>query len=358
MPDEYNGIDMGFWRSAIRRLKIFFRNLRDTPDIESRRNERSGHYKDLELIRVIDRTIHVSPLDRERETDYVISNPTDEEFNFIFLPLREFKRNLQLYDEDGTKLNYYPNRRVDRMIERAKRFDPSGWGEFQEKFKEYRYKTLVQLPRQQPLRPGDYRTIRATFDQSETVTFHKIWEPSIFRGWYSDWKKKFFRIASFRANVEQFPTNTHDEFIIIKGPPGYGSKGVTSKDGGDPSRDLYENGLDDDTRVLSARLPPAESRRYVWDLSYDLIPNHGGLMKILVLYLFLSILAGIGSISVWAFSGIADSSGLIQATSASFITATLGLIFALNAEWSNRYKILSIIPLLLHGAAWVVWGFT
>lgn len=243
------------------------------------------------------------------------------------------------------------------MIDNARQVDPTGWGEFQEKFKEYDYKTLVQLPRDRSLKPGDYRTINSTFDQSETVTFHKISDPRIYNGWISGWKKKFFRIPTFRANVEQFQTNVHDEFIIIKGPPGYGTKGSTSREGGEPARDLYENGLDDGTRVITCRLPPAEDSRYEWNLEYDLIPNHNGLMTVLVVYLLLSIIAAIVSIAIWGITTISDPQGLIQATSGGFITATLGLIFALNAEWTNRYKILCIIPLLLHGGAWVLWQF-
>lgn len=77
-------------------------------------NGQRGHHKDIQLVRVIDRTVHVSPVDREKEMDYVISNPTNEEFNFVFLPLREFKRNLRLFDEDGTQLNFYENRRVEK----------------------------------------------------------------------------------------------------------------------------------------------------------------------------------------------------------------------------------------------------
>jgi len=336
--------------------ELFSNNSSDSVP-EPSEDEQRGHHKDILLTRVIDRTVHVSPVDREREMDYVINNPTNEQFNFVFLPLREFKRNLQLFDEDGTQLNFYENRKVEDMIERLKHVDPAGWGEFQEKFKEYDYKTLVQLPRERPLRSGDYRTIKSAFDQSETVAFHRIWEPEIYSGWISDWRKKFFRIPTFRANVEQFPTNHHDEFIIIKGPPGYGTKGSTRRDGGEPARDLYENGLDDDTRVISCRLPPAKDRRYEWNLEYDLIPNHGGLMIVLVLYLVLSMVTAVASILLWQMLSISDSQGLIQATSGGFITATLGLIFALNAEWTNRYKILCILPLLFHGAAWALWQF-
>ena len=314
--------------------ELFSNNSSDSVP-EPSEDEQRGHHKDILLTRVIDRTVHVSPVDREREMDYVINNPTNEQFNFVFLPLREFKRNLQLFDEDGTQLNFYENRKVEDMIERLKHVDPAGWGEFQEKFKEYDYKTLVQLPRERPLRSGDSRTIKSAFDQSETVAFHRIWEPEIYSGWISDWRKKFFRIPTFRANVEQFPTNHHDEFIIIKGPPGYGTKGSTRRDGGEPARDLYENGLDDDTRVISCRLPPAKDRRYEWNLEYDLIPNHGGLMIVLVLYLVLSMVTAVASILLWQMLSISDSQGLIQATSGGFITATLGLIFALNAEWTN-----------------------
>lgn len=325
---------------------------------EPSENEQSGHPKDVRMVRVIDRTIHVSPVDREREIDYVVNNPTSNEFNFLFLPLREFKRNLQIYDEDGSQLNVYENRRVEDMIKRQRESDPAGWAEFQEKFKEYDYKTLVQLPRDKSLKTGDYRTIVSQFDQSEVVSFYKITEPKIYTGWISEWKKKFFRIPTFRANVEQFPTNNHDEFIVIKGPPGYGTKGATNRTGGEPARDLHENGLDDDTRVISCRIPPAKNRKYEWNLKYDLIPNNDILMKALVSYLLFSVGAAAISIGLWEIFSISDTQGLIQATSGGFVTATLGLIFALSDEWADRYKILCIVPLLLHGISWGLWQIT
>ena len=134
----------------------------ETSEDEQSGHQQNGHHKDIRLVRVIDRTVHVSPVDREREMDYVISNPTDEEFNFVFLPLREFKRNLQLFDEDGTKLNFYENRRVEEMINRLRKTDPAGWSEFQEKFKEYGYKTLGACHRKRHVRSSRVRKVCPT----------------------------------------------------------------------------------------------------------------------------------------------------------------------------------------------------
>ena len=319
--------------------------------------EESAHHKDIEVVRMIDRTSHISPIDRKKEQDWVITNPTDEIFNFVFLPLREFRRNLEVYDEDGTKLNYYPNRVVEELKTRAMGRDPESWSHFREKFKQYDYDLFIQLPREKPLRPGDYRTITLSFEQAEPVQFHKLWEPGWIRGWYEHWERKFFRIPKFRGDVERYPTHHHDVIIVVVGPPGYGTSGASNVEGGDPSGTLYKNGLDDDTRVVSCRLPPPESKRYDWDLEYNLIPNNRGLMVVLVYYYLLAV--SIGGISLISYFLLPDMSntGLLKAISGGFTTSTLGLIFALDADWTHRYKILSIVPLMLHGIAWVLWQF-
>lgn len=78
---------------------------------------------DVELVRVIDRTIHVSEVDRRKETDHTVRNNSDEEVNYVFLPLREFKLNLEVHDEDGRQLNFFPNAEVAEMVDRARNRD-------------------------------------------------------------------------------------------------------------------------------------------------------------------------------------------------------------------------------------------
>lgn len=81
----------------------------------------------VELVRVIDRTIHVSPTDRTKAVDFTVRNPTDESFNFLFVPLRQSERNLEVHDEDGMRLNVYPNASVEDMLERGKHRDEAGY---------------------------------------------------------------------------------------------------------------------------------------------------------------------------------------------------------------------------------------
>lgn len=131
----------------------------------------------IELVRVIDRTIHVSPTDRRKEVDFTIQNPTDEEFNYVFLPLRQFERNLKVHDENGMQLNVYPNAYVEELLEGAKERDEEGYERLQDRFKHAEYTPFIQLPPERPLGPGELRTIQLTFEQSDPVEFYDIRAP-------------------------------------------------------------------------------------------------------------------------------------------------------------------------------------
>lgn len=309
----------------------------------------------IELVRIFDRTIHVSTIDRKKETDFTIRNVSDQDVNYVFLPLREFKLNLQIYDEDGQRLNYYPNDEVESFVEQMKDEDEGAYQQMQHRFKHTDYQLYIQLSPDKPLKPGGLRTITLKYEQSESVSFYSLSEPSVFRGWLSQWEKKFFKIPSFLAGAKRYPGHPHDEFIVSVGTPGYSTIGDISKSGGEPADDFYENGLDDDTRVFSARLPPADDRPYEWTLQYDLIPNNRTLMLILVIY-FLSIFLTGALSAILAISGNfpgLSNYGLVWSTAV--ITGTLGLVFALDMEWAERFRILCVIPLILHGMAWVLW---
>lgn len=309
----------------------------------------------IKLVRIIDRTIHVSPTDRQKEVDFTVRNPTDDEFNYLFLPLRQFERNLKVYDEDGKRLNVYPNSEVEDMLEAVKEKDEEGYERLQERFKHAEYRLFIQLPPERPLNPGELRTIQLTFEQSDPVEFYDIQDPSIVTGWFRQWKKKFFKIPSFIADVKRLPGHSHDVFVVVVGTPGYATTGSSAHDGGKPAKEIYENGLDDDTRVLSVRLPSAEKDRYTWDLQYDLIPHNRGLMMTLAVYWAVAVVIGVISIALPAFGLANGLVGLGKTLSAGLVTSTIGLIFALDADWTDRYKMLSLIPLLLHGTAWVAW---
>lgn len=309
----------------------------------------------VELIRAVDRTKHVSPTDTKKEVDFVVRNPSDQEFNFLFLPLREFARDLKVEDENGWRLDIYSNSEVKEMLEAAKEDRPEAYEAFQHRFKHAEYKLFIQLPPERPLGPGEMRTISLIYEQSEAVDFYGLTDPKLHRGWINQWRKKFFRIPSFVAGVERFPGHPHDVFINVVGTPGYGATGTSELDGKEPESEIYENGLDDDTRILSVRLPQAVDKRYEWSMQYDLIPNNDGLMKSLVWYWILAIIAGVGSVSIAVLGSFSDVAVIGQTISAGFITATIGLVFALTQDWASRYRFMSVVPLLIHGLAWLLW---
>lgn len=312
----------------------------------------------LELYRVIDRTKHVSPEDRRKEVDYTVRNTTDDTFHYLFVPLRKFEQNLQVYDEDDTRLNVFPNRVVTEMLDDLADTDPEAHRRIEDRFKQFEYRVFIQLPSDRPIRPGELRTIRLTFEQSEPVEFYQLTDPSLLRGWVSNWRRKFFRIPSFVADVERFPGHMHDVFVVVVGTAGYTVVGETKQTratDSDLQAELYENGLSEDTRVLSNRLPPTQSR-YNWTLQYELVPNNSDLMRLLVSYWAGAVIAGSVSAAVGALGLLSSMSGLAMTVSAGFITVTVSLVFALQADWTDRYRLLSVIPVVVHAIAWLVWS--
>lgn len=311
----------------------------------------------IELVRIMNRMIHISPTDRKREIDYTVLNNSDEEFNFLYLPLRQFVRNLQIVDEDGTRLNYYPNFVVNNILDAIKEKDYAGYQRFQGRFKHVDYKLLIQLPPNNTLGPGELRTIRLTFEADEQVKFRRFRDSPLLRGWTKYWKRKFFNIPYFAYHGERFPGHEHDEFYVVVGAPGYSSKGEREIEGSEPKKTPYKNGLDDNTRVFQARIPPADKKRYTLKLWYDLIPNHPGLMRFLALYWVIATVSGVALVGL-TFFGNLEMTSITSTASIAFLTFTIGLIFALDMEWADRYQILSVIPLVLHAVAWITWFLT
>lgn len=332
----------------------------DTDESQSGESEKSNGQRDgpahIELVRVRHRTIHISPQNWQREIEYTVRNGTSEEFNYLFLPLRGFVRNLQIHDENGDLLNYYPNREVEAILESVKDSDADAFQRMRHRFKHADYQLFIQLSPDRPIEPGELRTVQLSLEESNPVKYYRIWDPPYVRGLLAQWEKKFFRIPTFVADAERFPGHPHDEFLIIVGSPGYSTIGESELEGTKPENTIYENGLDDETRVVSIRLPPAE-KRYSYDLEYDLIPNSRPLMQILAIFWISALVLGIAALLISYNGWIPNYSGIGKTTSAAFLTLIVGLLFALDTEWSVRYRLLCVIPLIIHATAWIIWNF-
>lgn len=180
-------------------------------------------------------------------------------------------------------------------------------------------------------------------------------EPSVLRGWRENWKRKFFEIPSFLAKAERYPGRSHDEFVVVVGTTGYTTTGAIEHDAKEADGEFYENGGDDDTRVFSARLTPAVGDPYTWTLQYDLVPDNRNLMRGLALYWTAIVIVGAIS-AVAATVGPAEWTSMVgRSLSGAIGTGTLGIVFALDADWADRYRLLCVVPLLLHGSAWFLW---
>jgi len=321
----------------------------------------------LELIRVIDRTDFVSPTDYDREKEFVVRNNTDEFKNYIFLPLGDFRLNLEVFDEDGTKLNYFPNDEVEDLLKEVKQDNPEEYSQIEDRFGEIKYTLFVQLPPEEPIGPGELRSIQLTFSQAEQPQYHRLWESPRVIGWITHWKRKFFRIPSFIARATRRPGRPHSELFVVEGPSEYVTVAEKSTEHADRDK-FYENGYGDDTRVLSTHLPPAQEDKYTWELNYDLIPNNTGILRLLAGYWWVAMLTALllFAIQIGLYTGCVGTEALTVAgftpqntgrsASAGLASITVGVIYALRAEWAERYRILCIVPILLHGLSWILWA--
>jgi len=317
--------------------------------------------------------------------EYHVRNLADRQFNFVFLHLRQFERDLRIFDENDEQLNFYRNDEVEAMLQAAEEENPTAYESVEEQLDRWEYMIYIQLPPDRPLRPGEMRIVRLEFEESTAVSFDSVLDPSPHEGWVSEWEKKFFNIPSFFADVKRYPDDSHDVFVNVVGSPGYASTGDTrftratdeattggAATAGDtqdreevtPSG-VYENGVDDTTRTISVRLPPGADDPYEFSLQYDLVPRNGLLMTTLAWYWAIALFAGILLVTVpvlGLLTGAIDVptagpvSTIARTSTVGFLSATIGLVFALGADWTDRYRVLCVVPLLLHGMAWVFWN--
>ena len=319
----------------------------------------------VELVRVINRATHVSPTDRNREKEFVVRNNSNEEKTYIFLPLVEFRLNLEVYDEDGIKLNYFPNNEVNNLLDTLKETNKEAYESIEERFGGIKYKLLIQLPENRPIEPGEFRTIKITFGQSEAVQYHRIFNSPILTGWWNHWKRKFFTIPSFVARAEKSTNQTHSELFVVEGPREYATVAERSEEHAD-REGFYENGYGKDTGILSTRLPPATDSDYTWELTYELIPDRRGLMRLLAGFWGVSFLTALSLciLQVLHFMGCISLTQTIfdttfetigQTFSAGTLSGIVGVLYGVRSEWAERYRLLCLVPLLLHIVSWTLW---
>lgn len=343
---------------------------------EGESNETSTGTSDgfVELVRVTNRIQHASPTDRSGEKDIVVRNNSDEDKSYLLLPLSNFHVNLQVFDEDDTKLNVFPNDEVEAMREEIEEEEPETHETIEKRLDGEDYLLYIQLPDDNPIEPGELRTITLTYGQSEAAEVHKITDPPKIKGWLTHWKRKFFTVPSFAARADRTSSEDHDEFFIVEGPLEYATVAESSKDklGLDG---MYENGYGDDTRILSTRLPAPDSggNGYTWNLQYEFLTDRRGLMRILAIFWVVAFFSGIALVlglvfhlaGCWSIPNVVDQPNILsdlslhksaRTYSTIMSSGIIGVMYALRTEWAERYRLLSLIPLVLHGLAWALWS--
>lgn len=314
----------------------------------------------LDIVRYTDRTIHLSPNSRKKEIDIMVENPGNEPVEFILVPLNEFKRNLTVYDEDDRMLNIIPKRWYKEIVDELVEEGVKGAEDVQADI-ENNVPTLIQLPKDEPVEPDSLRTIRLEFEQSDQVKVRK------FREGRKNWRYLFFDVPYFTASVTRSPDENHDVFVIVVGIPGYASIGESDRQGENPEETtgekIHRNGLNDNTRNLSIRLPAPAKDQYSLQSEYSLIPNGSGFLATLAAYWVIAVAVGgisiaaeIGLIPITWFDLISAYHGYQTTLSAAFLTGTIGVITAVRYEWADRYRMLCVIPIVLHSIAWILWN--
>lgn len=334
----------------------------NTKSEKGRNSDQSGNGEQLEIIRAKDRTVHLSPTNRKKQEDYVIQNTTGEDQPFVFLPLPDFKRDLTVTDEEGTILSVYPNRIVTESLGELEGEIDSSPTQATKLASREENTILVQFHDEKPLKTGSLRTIRLDYEQSDQVRFRG------FRNITNGLKYAFFDIPYFAADVKRSPEESHDVFIIIVGTPGYKIEGESNRTGEDVKQTtghkIYENGIYDNTRNLSIRLPAPSDGDYNYRVEYELVPSNGSLLIALEAYWIVAAIAGTFSLYFGLYgvpqmvslpAWLQDFNGLQTAFSAGIVSGTLGLIFSLQETWSDRYRILCTIIIVMHTLAWVIW---
>lgn len=322
-----------------------------------------GPLHHVELLRVIDRTVHESPRKRRREIEFHVYNPTATNLGLTLLPLEEFAEDLRVLDEDGTRLSLLPNRTLEDMVatlpEQARE-------QIYSSFEHVNYQVGVLFPPERPLQSESTRVVTFKMEAPDIVQMADARSPSLWRGWKDGgWMTTFFSIPTFEEETSRYPGEEHDHFLVVRGLEDYAIKSETKLSGPDPSREIHPP--DDGGRVTSTRLPEADNGEYAWGRSYQLRPIRSTTAGILAAFWTVAAAIALPSTGflAWALKsvatyGIASSgvrfvSNLGQATSAGIVGTVVGLLVSLKAGWTERYKTLLLSVLIVHLLLWVGW---
>ena len=175
-------------------------------------------------------------------------------------------------DEEGTTLSVYPNRIVSESLGELEEESDSSPTQATELSNSKESAILIQFQEEQPLKTGFLRTIRLDYEQSDQVRFRG------FRKVLDGVRYGFFDIPYFAADVKRSPGENHDIFIIVVGTPGYKIEGESSRTGEDvedtTGHEICENGIDDNTRNLSIRLPAPKEDEYSYSVEVLVYPQN------------------------------------------------------------------------------------
>lgn len=316
-----------------------------------------------ELLRVIDRTIHESPRKRRREIEFHLYNPTDVDLEVALLPLEEFAEDLRVLDDDGSRLAILPNRTLVEVIEAL----PEAERERIEKsFEHVNYRVAVLFPKRRPLQSESTRVVTFRMEAPDVVEMAAPGSVLGCHGWRDGrWLPKFFSIPTFEEETTRYPGEDHDHFLIVRGLEDYEIASQANRAGAQPTREIYPP--DDGGRVTSTRLPEADNGEYTWRRSYQLRPIRTTTAGILVWFWLAAAVLVLpsGLVLGWAYDqastfallppAVQTVSSLGQATSAGIVGTIVGLLVALKAGWTERYKTLLLITLVLHVLLWIGW---
>ncbi len=294
----------------------------------------------VELVRERWTFDHSAPDVRTITLEYTVRNTGAEELYQVFLPLSSFLANLQVLDESGHQLDYLPNREVEQALQEAKRDKPAAYAKAVPSTPHPEYRISIVLPPDNPLRPGEMRTLRLVHTDGEKpkyLALRALTLPSYHISHVRRVGQKYgIHVAVTAPADTQLDVELDDE--TVRSREHYHST---------PPRDIDYH--------FNAYLPPPGEEPYVWRANYHMGPTF---MEELILTGWLLLAAALG-IWVLAASFLGGASAITAkemfAISGGVGATSAGLLLGLKNAWASRYLKLLLPIFALAAVAWLRW---
>ncbi len=295
---------------------------------------------DVELVRERWTFEHAAPDVRSITLEYTVRNTGAEDLYQVFLPLPAFLANLQVLDEDGRRLNYLPNREVERALQEVRKEKPAAYARAVSSTPHPQFRISIVLPPSAPLAPGAMRTLRLVHTDGEKPRYLFL---------------RALTLPSYHVSHIRRAGQSHGIHVAVNAPPDT-QLAVDLDDETVRSREHYHTTPPQDIDYhFNAYLPPAGDEPYVWRANYHMGPTF---MEELILTAWL-VIGAVAALWALVASYQGASAGPVSrevfAISAAVAATSGGLLLALKNAWASRYLKLLLLVFAVAAVAWLRW---